>query len=81
VSQVPAVTGPLTYSHEELVVESIALIVVGGLGVDASGYSIPYISSWSQDEHSLYIVETCASIIDRLTRHIEDAIGDASGAD
>jgi hypothetical protein len=65
----------LSYSQEELVVESIALTVVGGLGLDTSGYSIPYIASWSQDDDSLEIVETCAGVIDRLAKRIEDAIG------
>jgi hypothetical protein len=66
----------LTYSQEELVVESIALTVVGGLGLDTTGYSIPYLTSWSNDEDSLDIVETCAGLIDRLAKRIEDAIGD-----
>ena len=66
----------LSYSQEELVVESIALTVVGGLGLDATGYSIPYLASWSQDDDSLEIVETCASVIDRLAKRIEDALGD-----
>lgn len=66
----------LTYSQEELVVESIALTVVGGLGLDTSGYSIPYIASWSQNEGSLDVIETCGGIIDRLAKRIEDHIGD-----
>jgi antirestriction protein ArdC len=65
----------LTYSQEELVVESIAFSVVGGLGVDTTGYSIPYLASWSQDEEDgLAIVERCASLIDQLARRIEDAV-------
>lgn len=71
----------LTYFQEELVVESIAPTVVGGLGLDTSGYSIPYIASWSQNEDTLDIVETCAGIIDRLAKRIEDAIGEAPAAD
>jgi hypothetical protein len=66
----------LTYPQEELVVESIALSVVGGFGLDTSGYSIPYIASWSQDDASLDIIETCAAVIDRLAKRIEEAIGD-----
>jgi uncharacterized protein DUF6782 len=65
----------LTYSQEELVVESIALTVVGGQGLDTSGYSIPYLTSWSQNDHNLEIIETCAGIIDELAKRIEDAIG------
>jgi antirestriction protein ArdC len=64
----------LTYSQEELVVESIALSVVAGLGIDSSGYSIPYIASWSENEASLEIVETCAGLIHRLAKRIEDAV-------
>jgi antirestriction protein ArdC len=36
----------LTYPQEELVVESVAFTVCGGLGLDTSGSSIPYIASW-----------------------------------
>ena len=40
--------GPeLSYADEEVVVESIAFNVVGGVGIDTSGYSIPYLASWS----------------------------------
>jgi hypothetical protein len=71
----------LSYSEEELVVESIALTVVGGLGLDTSGSSIPYIASWSQDDDSLDIIETCAAVIDRLSKRIEDTIGDPPALD
>ncbi len=64
----------LTYSQEELVVESVALTVCGGLGLDTSGYSVPYIASWSQDDTSLEIIEQCAGLIDRLAKRIEDAL-------
>jgi len=70
----------LTYSQEELVVESVAFSVVGGLGVDTTSYSIPYITSWSEDEQSLEIVETCAGLIDRLAKRIEDAVHDPAQA-
>ena len=52
-------------------VESIALTVVGGLGLDTSGYSITYIASWSQNDDSLDIVETCAELFDGLAKRIE----------
>jgi hypothetical protein len=38
--------------------------VVGGLGIDTSGYSIPYLTSWSQDDADIEIVEACAELID-----------------
>lgn len=66
----------LTYSQEELVVESVALTVCGGLGLDTSGYSVPYIASWSQDDASLEIIEQCAGLIDRLAKRIEDALAE-----
>jgi hypothetical protein len=66
----------LTYSQEELVVESIALSVVGGLGLSTAGYSIPYLASWSKDAESLEIVEKCAGLIDRVAKRIEQAIGE-----
>jgi len=70
----------LTYSQEEVVVESVAFTVCGGLGLDTSGYSMPYIASWSQDEHSLAIVDLCAGWIDRLAKQLEDAIGEPPAA-
>jgi len=69
--------GPeLSYAEEEIVVESIAFSVVGGLGIDTSGYSIPYLTSWSQDDADMEIVEACAELIDRHAKRIENAIAD-----
>ena len=56
--------------------ESIAFSVVGGLGIDTSGYSIPYLTSWSQDDADIEIVEACAELIDHPAKRIENAIGD-----
>jgi antirestriction protein ArdC len=66
----------LSYAEEELVVESIAFSVVGGLGIDTSGYSIPYLTSWSQDDADIEIIEACAELIDHHAKRIENAIGD-----
>lgn len=68
---------PLSYPEEELVVESVAYTVCGSLGLDTSGYSIPYLASWSQDTE-LSTIERAAGLIDRLARRIEDAV-DAAG--
>lgn len=65
---------PLSYAQEELIVESIAVTVVAGLGIDTSGYSIPYLASWSQDDEALEIIETCAGLIDRHAKRIEAAL-------
>jgi hypothetical protein len=73
----PDPDGPeLSYAEEEIVVESIAFSVVGGLGIDTFGYSIPYLTSWSQDEGDMAIVEACAELIDQHAKLIETAIGD-----
>jgi antirestriction protein ArdC len=66
----------LSYAEEEIVVESVAFSVVGGLGIDTSGYSIPYLASWSNDAPDMGIVETCAALIDEHAKRIETAIGD-----
>jgi hypothetical protein len=71
--------GPeLSYAEEEIVVESIAFSVVGGLGIDTSGYSIPYLTSWSQEDADadIEIVEACAELIDHHAKRIETTIGE-----
>jgi antirestriction protein ArdC len=66
--------GPaLPYGEEELVVESVAFTVCGSLGIDTSGYSIPYLASWSEDAE-LATIERAAATIDRIARRIEDAL-------
>jgi hypothetical protein len=73
--------GPeLSYEQEELVVESIAVTVLGGLGVDMSGYSIPYLASWSENDEALEVIETCAGLIDRHAKRIEQAFDQADAA-
>lgn len=52
--------------------ESVAYTVCGALGLDTSGYSIPYLASWAQDG-DIAVLEWTASLIDRLARRIEDA--------
>jgi len=63
----------LSYPEEELVVESVAYTVCGGLGVDTSGFAIPYLASWAQNAE-LATIEQTAALIDRLARRIEHAI-------
>ena len=64
---------PFAYSEEELVVESVAFTVCGSIGLDTSGYSIPYLASWSQAT-SLDTIEQAARTIDRLAKRIEDTV-------
>ncbi|MGA2453647.1 MAG: ArdC-like ssDNA-binding domain-containing protein [Solirubrobacteraceae bacterium] len=63
----------LERAAEELVVESIAYTVCGALGLDASSYSIPYLTCWSADT-DIAILEHTAALTDRLARRIETAI-------
>ncbi len=61
----------LTYSEEELVVESIAFTVCGSLGLDTSGYSIPYLASWAE-RASMDTIERAAGMVDRVAKRIEE---------
>ncbi len=63
----------MSYDEEELVVESIAFTVCGSLGIDTSGYSVPYLASWSEDT-DLETIERAAATIDRIARRVEDAL-------
>lgn len=63
----------LEYAQEELVVESVAFTVCGALGLDTSGYSLPYLAAWSE-QTDLDVIERCARMIDRIANRIEDAI-------
>jgi len=62
----------LEQAAEELVVESVAYTVCGALGLDSSGYSIPFLASWAP-EGDIATIERTAALIDRLARRIEDA--------
>lgn len=70
---------PMSYDEEELVVESVAFTVCGSLGIDTSGYSIPYLASWSEGAE-LDTIERAAATIDRIARRIEDALDAAAGS-
>jgi antirestriction protein ArdC len=63
----------LSYSEEELVVESVAYTVCGSLGLDCSGFSISYLASWSQAA-GMETVERAAAMIDRVAKRIEQAV-------
>jgi len=54
--------------------KTVALSVVAGLGIDSSGYSVPYLASWSENAASMEIVEKCAGLIDRLAKRIEATV-------
>jgi hypothetical protein len=60
----------LSYAEEELVVESIAYTVCGSIGLDVSGYAIPYLANWAE-QAPLETVHGAAALIDRHARRIE----------
>jgi antirestriction protein ArdC len=68
---------PMTYDEEELVVESVAFTVCGSLGFDTSGYSIPYLASWSEGAE-LETIERAATLIDRIARRVEEALDESA---
>jgi len=59
----------LTYAEEEVVVECVAYTVCSSVGLDTAGYSVPYVTSWSEGGE----IERYAVLIDRLASRIEDA--------
>lgn len=59
----------LTYAEEEVVVECVAYTVCSSLGLDTAGYSVPYMTSWSEGGE----IERYAALIDRLAGRLEDA--------
>jgi antirestriction protein ArdC len=65
----------LSYSEEELVVESIAYTVCGSFGLDTAGYSIPYLASWSE-RAGLETIERAARTIDQIAKRIEGCLED-----
>jgi hypothetical protein len=69
----------LGYAEEEAVVESVAFGVCSAVGLDTSGYSVPYVAGWGRGGE----VERYASLIDRLARRLEAVVldGEAAGAE
>jgi antirestriction protein ArdC len=63
----------LSYSEEELVVESIAFTVCGSLALDTAAFSIPYLAGWSQ-RAGMDTIERAAGMIDRVAKRIEEFV-------
>jgi hypothetical protein len=63
-------------AEAELIVESVACIVCGSVGLDTSNESVPYIAGWN-DEHAGERITLLASTIDEIARAIENAIHSA----
>jgi antirestriction protein ArdC len=64
----------LDYAAEELVAESVSYVVcAGALGLDTAANSVPYLAIWVE-KSPIETIEHTAALIDRLAKHIEDAV-------
>ena len=63
----------LSYAEEELIVESTTYTVCGSVGLDVSGFAIPYLASWAEDA-PLETLQACAGMIDRYARRLEEVL-------
>lgn len=71
----------------EVLVDCVTVCVLGSVGLDISGESIPYIAGWGEDG-ALDAIREHAQTIDAIARRIEDAlavgpkpVADAIGAE
>lgn len=69
----------LDYAAEEVVVESVAYLVCGSLGLDTGGSAVPYVAGWFERADGDPL-ETYAEMIDRLARRLEEVTTDAREA-
>jgi len=56
----------------ETIVESVAFVVCGLLGVDSSCYSIPYVANWGDADAAA--LRARGELVDELVRSFEDAL-------
>jgi hypothetical protein len=87
-SQVRTLTHELAHAHGlgyaelgrdrcEVLVDSVTVCVLGSVGLNVSGESIPYIAGWGEDGE-LDAIREYAATIDTVARRIEDALAPAS---
>ncbi len=57
----------------EVLVDCVTVCVLGSVGLDVSGESIPYIAGWGEDG-ALDAIREYAATIDKIARRIEDAL-------
>jgi hypothetical protein len=87
-SQVRTLTHELAHAHGllyddlgrdrcEVLVDCVTVCVLGSVGLDVSGESIPYIAGWGEDGE-LDAIREYAATIDTIARRIEDALARAS---
>jgi hypothetical protein len=63
-----------------VIVDTTTLVVLGGLGLDVSGETVPYVAGWGEDG-ALATVTAHAKTIDELARRLENALGTSHAAD
>jgi hypothetical protein len=63
-------------AHAEVIVDTATLIVLGGLGLDVSGETVPYVAGWGENG-ALDAVTHFAKLIDDLARRVEAALSTA----
>jgi len=62
-----------TRAKAEVLVDCVTYCVLGSVGLDAGGESIPYIAGWGEDG-ALDAIRDYAQTIDTIARRIEDAL-------
>jgi N-terminal domain of anti-restriction factor ArdC len=63
----------------EVLVDCVTYCVLGSVGLDTGGESIPYIAGWGEDG-ALDAIRDYAHTIDTIARHIEDVLATAEAA-
>ena len=63
-------------AQAEVIVDTTTLVVLGGLGLDISGETVPYVAGWGEDG-ALDAVTQFAQLIDDLARRVEAALSAA----
>jgi hypothetical protein len=56
-----------------VLVDCVTVCVLGSVGLDVSGESIPYIAGWGEDG-ALDAIREYTQTIDKVARHIENAL-------
>ena len=62
-----------TRAQAEVLVDCVTYCVLGSVGLDVGGESIPYIAGWGEDG-ALDAIREYAQTIDTIARRIEDAL-------
>lgn len=63
----------LPYATEEVVVETIGFVAAASVGLDTSGEAVSYVASWAEGD--VEQIARMASLVDRGTRRLEEAMG------